>query len=215
MYLKTILAKTKRFATHFYFSGSVTYWERRYQRGRNSGAGSYNQLASFKARVLNNFVIENQIQSIIEFGCGDSNQLTLAKYPAYIGLDVSQTAIEMCKVAFANDTKKSFYLYHPLSFVDHHNLFVAELGLSIDVLYHLVEDDIYYTYLDHLFNAATKYIIIYSSNYDGSISLPHIKHRLFYPDVKARYSSWELVNKIDNPNNHSSADFYFFANTQI
>lgn len=31
------------------FSGSASYWENRYVRGGNSGAGSYNRLSEFKA----------------------------------------------------------------------------------------------------------------------------------------------------------------------
>ncbi len=37
-------------------------------RGKNSGAGSYNELAEFKANVLNDFVRENDIQTVIEYG---------------------------------------------------------------------------------------------------------------------------------------------------
>jgi hypothetical protein len=34
---------------HRKFSGSKAYWENRYADGGNSGAGSYNRLADFKA----------------------------------------------------------------------------------------------------------------------------------------------------------------------
>jgi hypothetical protein len=51
------------------WEGSAKYWEQRYQRGGNSGAGSYDNLAKFKAKILNNFVKENHIKSVIEWGC--------------------------------------------------------------------------------------------------------------------------------------------------
>ncbi len=51
------------------------------------------------------------MQAVIELGCGDGNQLPLAAYPQYIGLDVSKTAIELCKIRFACDPGKSFFLY--------------------------------------------------------------------------------------------------------
>ena len=35
------------------FPGSTDYWVERYQKGGNSGPGSYSELAKFKARVLN------------------------------------------------------------------------------------------------------------------------------------------------------------------
>jgi hypothetical protein len=63
------------------FPGSADYWERRYAEGGDSGHGSYGRFAEFKAEVLNRFVAEQRIESIVEFGCGDGNQLTLASYP--------------------------------------------------------------------------------------------------------------------------------------
>ena len=60
------------------FSGSGEFWESRYQRGETSGGGSYGRLAQFKAQTLNRFVEENEIASVIEFGCGDGHQLSHA-----------------------------------------------------------------------------------------------------------------------------------------
>jgi hypothetical protein len=44
--------------------------------------GSYSELAQLKARVLNAFVAEKNIARVIERGCGDGNQLQLARIPA-------------------------------------------------------------------------------------------------------------------------------------
>ena len=41
------------------------YWENRYKKSGNSGAGSYGRLAEFKADVINNFIAENKITSVI------------------------------------------------------------------------------------------------------------------------------------------------------
>ena len=48
------------------FTTSADYWESRYRTGGTSGAGSYNRLAEFKARVLNEFVERNDIRSVVE-----------------------------------------------------------------------------------------------------------------------------------------------------
>ena len=76
---------------------SGRYWEQRYLSGDNSGSGSYNRLAQFKAEVLNDFVEKNNVSEVVEWGCGDGNQLKLAKYPRYTGFDVSQKAVDICK----------------------------------------------------------------------------------------------------------------------
>jgi hypothetical protein len=64
--------------------------------GGTSGPDSYNASAEAKAAFLNEFVRARDVRSVIEFGCSDGNQLSLADYPSYIGLDVSRTAIELC-----------------------------------------------------------------------------------------------------------------------
>ena len=89
------------------------YWEQRYAKGKNSGSGSYNRLAEFKAEIINAFIGENNITTVIEFGCGDGNQLTLANYPNYIGFDVSPTIIKICKEKFQTSKTKEFYVYKP------------------------------------------------------------------------------------------------------
>jgi hypothetical protein len=63
---------------------SARYWERNYARGGTSGLGSYHALAEAKAAFLNDFVRIRQIGSVIEFGCGDGNQLSLANCPTYV-----------------------------------------------------------------------------------------------------------------------------------
>lgn len=90
------------------FRSSGEYWEQRYRSGGNSGAGSYSRLASFKAEVLNHFVATRRISSVIEIGSGDGAQLTLAEYPRYTGVDVSQVAVESTRGLFAGDPSKRF-----------------------------------------------------------------------------------------------------------
>src|SRR3989442_2092260 len=98
------------FVTPYLFPGSQDYWIKRYAAGGNSGAGSCNALAKYKAEILNAFVRQRNIESVIEYGCGDGSQLLLAEYRNYIGFDVSDTAISLCKSKFANDRSKRFRL---------------------------------------------------------------------------------------------------------
>lgn len=122
------------------FRSSAAYWERRYTHGGTSGVGSYGDLAKSKATFLNDFVRGHGIKSVVEFGCGDGNQLSLADYPSYVGLDVSRSAVESCVRRFVDDPTKSFYLYDGDCFADNAQLFTADLALSLDVVYHLTDD---------------------------------------------------------------------------
>lgn len=195
------------------FKSSKEYWEYRYQTGGNSGHGSYNDLCFFKADILNDFVAEHKIKTVIDFGCGDGNQLKFSHYPSYFGFDVSQIAIEKCRHAFKEDHTKIF------NHINDYNNETAELCLSLDVIYHLVEDDVFEQYMKLLFKSATQYIIIYSSNTDKqqTIQAPHVKHRLFSSWITTHQPRWQLTEHIGNKYPYSAknqtgsfADFYIY-----
>lgn len=199
------------------FPGSQEYWEERYAGGGTSGRGSYGELAAYKAKFLNEFVGDRGIASVIEFGCGDGSQLSLAKYPNYIGLDVARTAIALCSTRFEEDRTKSFFLYDPGAFVDRHCIFRAQLALSLDVIYHLTEDAVFESYMRHLFAAAEQFVIAYSSNTESPDVEPHIRHREFTTWVAATLPQWRLAQRRPNPypmsadrRSGSFADFFVF-----
>lgn len=195
------------------FRGSSDYWEQRYRSGGTSGDGSYGNLALFKAQVINEFVREHDIDSVIEFGCGDGNQLRLAHYPKYVGLDVSPAAVAMCREKFAQDKTKSFYLIHEWDGKR------ADLALSLDVIYHLTEDAVFERYMTDLFRSADRYIIIYSSNHDDpDTGAAHVRHRAFSDWVRKQAPQWSLMAHVPNkysyksdPQGGSFSDFYIFA----
>ncbi len=175
------------------FQSSTAYWARRYAAGGNSGEGSYGQLAEFKAETINAFIKARGVNSVIEFGCGDGNQLRLLQYPTYIGVDVSPVAISTCRTTFGGDTTKRFVLLK--DFADER----ADLAISLDVIFHLVEDIVFEQYMCRLFGASLKHVIIYSSNYEPPEKLPpHMRHRVFTDWVVSHQPNWELVQVIPN-----------------
>jgi dTDP-4-amino-4,6-dideoxygalactose transaminase len=193
------------------FRGSAHYWERNYARGGTSGSGSYDALAGAKAAFLNAFVGEREIGSVIEFGCGDGNQLSLADYPSYVGLDVSRCAIELCKHRFADDPTKSFFLYDGACFADRASLFTADLAVSLDVIYHLTEDAVFEDYMTHLFAAGVRFVIVYATDRETPGTAPHVRHRHFTRWVKAHGQGWRLAQVTPGPNSGPDrADFFTY-----
>ena len=190
------------------FRHSGTYWQRRYRLGGNSGAGSTGGLAAFKAEVLNAFVGDRGIESVIEFGCGDGRQLALAVYPLYLGLDVAKASIAKCQAQFANDRGKSFLWYDPAMTVNLGNFLAADLAISLDVIYHLVEDDTYERYLDDLFAVARRFVVIYSSDQDARGSTRHVRHRAVRADVARRFPTFRHVETM--PNRYPDESFCSF-----
>lgn len=196
------------------FLNSTEYWEQRYRTGGNSGNGSRNRLAEFKATFLNDFVVREQVQSVLEFGCGDGYQLKLSTYPHYIGVDVSPCAIAQCSAAFQGDECKCFYLMGDLP-----SDVRADLSLSLDVIYHLLEDDVYERYMRELFARAQRFVIVYSSNTNRHSDAKHVRHRIFTDWVERNIPDWRLISTTPNPfpfdpanpDQTSFADFYVFG----
>ena len=198
----------RRHLTRSDFEGSAGYWDRRYRLGSDSGAGSYGQSASRKAAFINHFVGENGVSSVIEFGCGDGNQLSLAAYPRYLGFDVSPEAVRTCRSKFAGDSTKSFKL------VDEYAGERAELTLSLDVIFHLVEDQVFEGYMKLLFDAADRYVIIYATNTNRRTPFDraHVRHRRF-TDWTERREGWQLVHAPGTTGLGRRASFFVFERT--
>lgn len=207
------------------FPGSAAYWEQRYAKGGNSGAGSRGAHAEFKAEVLNRYVESQGIESVIEFGCGDGEQLALAKYPRYLGLDVSPTQLRRTMDRFAHDPSKSFVHYNPDGYSDQAGFVTADLSLSLDVIFHLVEDNVYDLHLEHVFGAARQHVILFTSDADDPAMAgefaPHVRHRPVQRDVAERFPEWEFRQRIDNPRpwrtegeSGSIADFFIYERSK-
>lgn len=196
------------------FKGSSDYWDTRYRSRGNSGSGSYGRLAQHKADVMNEFVRDNNIASVVEFGCGDSNQLGLMRYSNYLGVDVSQAAVELCRERFRGTPDWAFLT------AEQYRGERAELSLSLDVVYHLVEDAVFEQYMSCLFDAGARYVVVYSSNYDATMrGVDHVRHRRFSDWVERCRPEFTLLRTIrneypwdpKNPDETSWADFYVFA----
>lgn len=179
------------------FGSSRSYWDRRYRLGGNSGDGSYGALAEFKANVINELVRIERIASVIEYGCGDGNQLTYAAYPHYLGFDISRSAVENCRERFKNDSTKTFLWLDPNT-TNLGHFAQADLTLSLDVIYHLVEDDVYRRYLDTLFATSRRLVVVYSSDSTESQTAPHVRHRQVTRDIAAWYPPFRLRRTIEN-----------------
>ena len=197
------------------FKGSGSYWENRYSRGGKSGPGSYGRLARMKAEYLNSFVADHHIRSVIEFGCGDGNQVRLSQYPKYTGVDVSDAAIRRCQELFRGDASKQFLLSGSL------DIPTAELGLSTDVIYHLVEDDVFENYMSDLLNASERYAILYTSDAGGFVppEKPRapLRHRHVQRYIAERFPEWKFIERVANsypyvPGDETTsfADFYVY-----
>lgn len=185
------------------------YWERRYLGGGNSGAGSYGRLAGFKAETVNGFMKRHSLESLLDHGCGDGNIASLITHP-YTGLDVSPRAVALARQR-APDHR--FFTYPEAPDLS------ADLCLSLDVIFHLLEQDSFEEHMARLFDTAQRHVIIYSSNTTEPSVSPHIRHRRFTDWISTHRPGWELAEHIPNrypydpgdPENTSMSEFYIYS----
>lgn len=181
-----IFSELKRRLSYRTFSGSKKYWISRYANGGNSGAGSDGRLQEFKAKYINTFIKNHNINSVLDMGSGDGSFAKRVTAPNYYGYDISPDAIARCNELINQGVIHSNYEFG-------HEPPISDLALSLDVIYHLTEDDTYEAYLDKLFLNSRKYVIIYGYEHIDKKLWPHVKPREFTRDIQHRFMDWELV----------------------
>lgn len=197
------------------FENSAQYWKERYKSGGDSGEGSYGPLARYKATFINDFCQQHRIESAIEFGCGDGNQASLLNIDSYLGIDISEECIKWAKERLDRPGWKF------LTLGEYHQSAVrrCELALSLDVVYHLVEDEIYHSYLNNLFESSSRFVLIYASNFEHfDPNIPHVRHRKIVGDIHQLHSNWRLLATEKNPyskEHDSQAEYGSFADFHV
>ncbi len=174
---------------------SDTYWRNRYETGGNSGAGSYGRLAEYKADLINDLVAKRDVQSVIEFGSGDGNQCSLLTIRNYTGVDISPAVVAACCTRFAGRPGWRFltvadYMAEPAQ---------ADMSMSLDVIYHLVEDEVFDRYMENLFRASTRFVLIYSSDTNTPSRATHVRHRQYSDWIAEHAPAFSLVQSYENP----------------
>ena len=195
---------------------SGEFWNEHYKNNGNSGTGSYHRLAEFKAEIVNQFIKDEKIETVIEIGCGDGNQLSLIYYSNYTGVDVSEVIVEKNKQNYQDDQTKQFFCTKTER--EKYINKKYDMAISMDVIFHLLEDQVFYNYMEDLFFVAKKYVVIYSSNHEEYTKWPEYRHRNFISYIQEKISGWELYQyipnrypyKIGEEETTSASDFYIF-----
>jgi hypothetical protein len=184
---------------------SKIYWENRYKNNGNSGLGSYGYESEFKSRYINRFISKNNIKTINDFGCGDSNQISMIDgFETYTGFDVSKTVLTLCINKFKGDKRFKFVN-------DVNDMIVSDVTFSLDVTYHIVEDVYFDEYMHNLFKLTNKYVLIYSINSDNSDGFAiHLKNRKFIDWVKVKYPNFHLIENVPFDGKNNGISFYLF-----
>jgi hypothetical protein len=199
------------------FQNSNQYWQDRYKFGGTSGKGSRGKLAVEKAALVNALCQTYNIGTIVEFGSGDGVCASMFDTGRYIGFDISDVAIEFAKDRCPDRNKHRFFNYSKLS-ADEINATVLQnrlpgsvMSLSMDVIFHLVEDDVFYKYIDTLCKAPSDYIVVRSSDIDGC---PHAHYRdRAYSQILIEKYGLKLIewHRLPADGEHSAYSFKVFG----
>ncbi|MFN4130355.1 MAG: class I SAM-dependent methyltransferase [Paracoccaceae bacterium] len=174
---------------------SADYWRARYAKGGNSGSGSFGRLAEYKAQIVNSLVIARKINSVIEFGSGDGNQSSLLTVENYVGVDISEGVVEASRARFKEREHWKF-----LTDLEYHAApFKADLSMSLDVIYHLVEDQVFDSYMQTLFDASSRFVLIYSSDHEAKTNADHVRHRAYSEWVRRHARNFSMIETFPHP----------------
>jgi len=98
-------------------------------------------------------------------------------------------------------------------------LAATELALSLDVMYHLVEDEVFAAFMKALFDYSWRYVLVYASDVEQGWPSPHVRHRRFSAHVARHFPAWRLAAVLPNlypydprqPEDTSFAAFHLYA----
>ena len=173
-----------------------------YAKSGNIRSVSYGSLSVFKNEILNKFVAENNVKKVVEIGCGDGNMLVNSKYSTYIGYDISEKAVTLCRSKINKDN----YQFKVLDVEDIPES--ADLYLSLNGLPDQTNENKYKKYIYRLFTFSTQWVIIYRG-YDNNKQVNYVR------TIKREIKDWQLKQVIKNPENPSFGSFYVYMKKEV
>lgn len=147
---------------------ATQYWDWRYRRGGTSGAGSRGREAMEKVELVQKIIHDLGIHSVLDLGCGDGYVASFLEVDTYVGFDISEHALQECR-ALMPERRFVGRLPEGERF---------DLTLSLDVMFHLVDDADYIKHLLALASFSDCAAFVYGTNrpHPGP-EAAHVKHR--------------------------------------
>ena len=181
---------------------SMEFWKSRYELGDNSGSGSRGDLLNFKTEFINNFIKENDIKTVLDFGHGDLYVAREINAEDYTGIDI-----------FDVEDNEGLNLINCK--FDEYDGESADLVMCLDVVYHILEEEQEYMRdsLDKMMEKADKFLMIYAHDsederFETEYSY-HLYNSKWLQHMKTK-EDFQLIYKQEKPEPNCSAQFYIF-----
>lgn len=162
-------------------------WEARYRGGNNSGDGSYGRSGQFKSDTMNRIVREHGIKSVVDIGCGDGEQIKDFAVESYHGFDVAPTAIDWCRQRYVNRPGFRFDMAGSVPVEE------SDLVMSLDVLFHLVDENEYHQYIRSLFGHS-EYVLVSTRVIGNGLIGTHVIHRDDVAEINRLVKDYTIVD---------------------
>ena len=181
---------------------SINIWK---GRPNKSGSGSRGNLASFKIDYINKFIKDNKIKSILDFGCGDLHISSKLEVDKYFGIDIVDHIHP--QIIKAKDYKTTVSRFDEFEHSEK-----ADLCLCMDVLYHILSDELEYleNSINKIVDYSSKYVIIYAQDsYNKSYSdwSGHMNNSPWRQILEKKVT---LISEQDSPLAGTTAKFYVY-----
>lgn len=134
-------------------------------------------------------------ETCTQTGSFDSANAALYAIPNFTGVDLSFEMVSRCRAAFADKENWQFLTLDEFSRIDSR----FDLTMSLDVIYHLIEDDVFDRYMNMLFSRARRNVLIYSSNHDEQAPARHVTHREYGRWIAKHRPTWRLRETMEHP----------------
>jgi len=170
---------------------STPYWDRRYATGGTSGAGSRGAEAEEKVAIVQRVIDERGVCSVLDLGCGDGYVASRLRVAEYVGYDPAPSALALCRATMPCRTFVGELPDGPFDIV-----------LSLDVMFHLVDDTSYCEHLNALFTRAQNLVFVYSTNHNER-GRAHVLHRHWTQDVPLGWQLVRVYTPMDDTRKHA------------
>lgn len=204
------------------FNHSNQYWKNVYKWGGNSGRASRGDVAAAKADFVNAVCSKYGIDTVVEYGCGDGVTASLITAKRYIGFDISPHAIAYAQDRCRDSASHMFLNYDGLSkdevfeIVNRNKASENILSISMDVIFHLIEDETFFRYMDYLCTSPSKLVAVFCSDEDSAPRQPptHYRDRAYSKLMIEKYGFELLDSKNLEVDEHGNRrDFKLFGKT--
>jgi len=154
---------------------NVLFWNLRYSRfrERGSGFGSRGENLAYKRDLLKREGVEDAA-SVLDFGCGDLEVVKVLNLKSYVGIDSSESALDLARTARPDWTFQRMTIGNDDAAI----LPPQDFVLCFEVLIHQPSSEAYHRVVKRLADCTLRTLLV--SGYDHDRDVSSSNHMVFF-----------------------------------